>query len=355
MADSRSVSSERGHSSSSSSYMSMANKPADRLKNKKTLTFSLLPSFIQAPSEFPKKVERQFSYKPSSPEENSPTFNHVSASFYNLKGERDKAKPEVKRQLEFSGSEIGDRSSISDTETFFEALSRRNKQEKVLKYWNLYLTGEEIESLKNGGEISRNLIDYCLSIFQKMNKDLLRKDSEIMKVLIASTSFSWKIFNQHRFEDLHFNDFVNAYQVIFFPIFIGYWTLLVVWNDEKRVYFHDIGGEGKNYIKDILITCYKFLHQEFINHNKAELIMKELNPMTYEHKKDYSDFPENLSALYILMIIKNYCIELNNQNYNISEHISEITADQVRSSLIDLILKESEDLHSLIPKLFQSL
>jgi hypothetical protein len=185
-----------------------------------------------------------------------------------------------------------------------------------------------------------------------MNKDLIRKDSEIMKVLIASTSFSWKIFNQHSYENLHFNDFCLAYQVILFPIFIGYWTLLVVWMDEKKVHFHDVGLSGQQYLKDILINCYRFLHQEFSHFQKSDQIMKQLNTLTYEKQNNNFDFKEDQSELFILLISKKICTDVNSQNSNMNDYLENISPEYFGSSLTDLILKESEDLHSLIPRTF---
>lgn len=340
MADSRSVSSGT-FSNTGSSVMPKKSKPSTRLTNKKSLIMSSMPFFLQGLQKEPNQVKKGQNFNTKSPEENSPVMHGPSESFNQLQNERNKAKDPLKKRLDYPESDENERSFFLEQIDFFDRIVTEDREKQVLKFSHLNLTVQELIDFKDNKEISRNFIDYCLGIFQKINKDLLVQDKNCSKVLLSSTSFAWKIFNQESFKNIHFHDFCFEFANIIFPIYVGYWSLLVIWREEHKVFYYQVGDRGNLYLKSILINCYKFLNQEFIHFNNKD-IMKNLNTISYEKTNNNSQFNENQSGLFILMITKLYCTTLNPHHFELSRVIQDIEVDTFKHELIDLILKESE-------------
>ena len=120
--------------------------------------------------------------------------------------------------------------------------------------------------------------------------------------------------------------------MIFFPIFIGHWTLLEVDTDDLCVHFYDIGKTEK-YLESILISCYQFLQQEFYFHKGKEKDLEHMKTLRYETTDNQTDIDEQDSAVFILMKIKKYAVPQEDKK-NKNENEMEVGEDEYNQSCV---------------------
>ena len=94
----------------------------------------------------------------------------------------------------------------------------------------------------------------------------------------------------------------NIYSIIFFPIYIGYWTLLEIDINECIVHYYNLGNT-EMYTESILVSCYTFLQQECFYFNSVNRDLNMIKTLRYEKKNFSTDIIEDDSAAFILMII----------------------------------------------------
>ncbi|OMJ92516.1 hypothetical protein SteCoe_4759 [Stentor coeruleus] len=324
--DTRSVSSG-GWASGGSSYNSsnQRGKVLDKLFSKKNLGVNSMPVFIHGNIGITKiRIPKERS---SSPEASSPAPLHLNESYVNLKRQRSMAIETTSRKLSYSPT------YQDDLIEFTNLIREENAKKEVMRVWNFILTAEDFLSLVDPGPISRKGIDACLGSLKKKNTETLKEKDEGKRVVIVSTSFAWKIFNLAQYEDLHASIYIMTYDLIIFPIFIGYWALLVVDIKECKVSFYDIGNSGK-YLESILVNCFRFLQQEIHFHNGPHKHLEEIKALRYENHQDHSDISINDSSTYILFKVNELAL--------MSECDEEINIMDFKEYLAKLIFKDCE-------------
>ncbi|OMJ68347.1 hypothetical protein SteCoe_34240 [Stentor coeruleus] len=307
--DTRSVSSG-GKISGSSSYAS-SNQPKkglEKIMSKKNLGVASMPFFVQAKPGVAKiRIPND---RPSTPEASSPSPLRLNDSYTILQRQISLAVETNNKKLSFSPT------YQEEFNEYVNVLREENATKEVLRILNFVLTAEDFLSFINPGPISYKGIDACLAIFKKKNSEALIRDEAKNNIAISSTSFAWKIFNLAQYDDLHAPTYIMAYDHIIFPIFIGYWTLLVVDTKELIVNYYDI-GKSSEYLEGILVNCFRFLQQEIRFHGGPPKDLELIKALRYENSQDHSDLNINDSSIYILLKVKELAL-LSNQ-----EHLDE--------------------------------
>lgn len=199
--DSRSFSSKSG----ASSRLPLEVSALDKLTSRANLKTSMLPNFLQV--NRPKIVIKSCSAtKAMTPEERSPSpprscEENLSVEKKNIYKSFSSLKPD-------SVSEDND-----ECDDFIKDVRKEsNRVREILRIENFYLSADDVLALVEDTPLSRKLIDACLTVFKKKNSENLTRDESGKKVIIASTGFSWRIFNERKCSDLHAPKYVFAYE-----------------------------------------------------------------------------------------------------------------------------------------------
>ena len=91
-----------------------------------------------------------------------------------------------------------------------------------------------------------------------------------------------------------------------FPLFIGYWTLLVVNNREKNAKYYDPIGIEKNDRK-IFNSLYSFIKQEINFHQNRKIENSLWKQLEYTKVNEKAPYDHTDSAVYILNLASKIC------------------------------------------------
>jgi hypothetical protein len=207
--DSRSIYSANRYSDNFS-YISLASSNAiEKLRSKKTIAHALIPAFMQAnDANVRRSVTRKISKKTMTPDERTPSPVQKYSNSYDFKN----------NEKRFITDPVSDNISptidvIEEYKELFEGLRKQTSKEKgAVKVMNLILNLDDLMSFVDDNEITRKGIDSCLTLLKKYNYEILTRDEAKSNIIIASTAFSWKIFNDEKFEELHAPTYVFLYE-----------------------------------------------------------------------------------------------------------------------------------------------
>ena len=196
------MSSSSGFSSSSSMASMNINRPNNRIASKLNLALASMPSFMKQGQEdkmrrFTTKQQRR-----DSPEERTPSPIHRRAdSNSSILNPIFRSRTYVKR-LDFNPG------ILDEYEDYIDSIRSEEKTKPIMRISSFTLTAQDFGSLLEPGPLTRTALDVCLTMLKKLNYQILLRDGGHKKIVIASTAFAWKIFNEGNFENLHAPSYV---------------------------------------------------------------------------------------------------------------------------------------------------
>ena len=173
----------------------------------------------------------------------------------------------------------------------------------ILRIGKIELISNDLGCLQPEVPVKSNVIDACLKLFKKNNKQkILSKRKSLHSLYVFSTSQAENIFsgtselniskNLRKFEYF-------IYSNLCFPIYVGYWTLLICNLYNKSIVYYDpIGIESEE--KSIKTRLFIFLksHIGINDHVLRNLFLKKLK---YEEFIESEVYDHVDSGVYIIM------------------------------------------------------
>ena len=128
----------------------------------------------------------------------------------------------------------------------------------------------------------------------------LKKDTH-QRVIIVKTSFAQKVFQSKEKISIRSKKNLLNFEYLLFPLFIGYWTLLVVNNREKTARYYDPIGIEKNE-KQIFVGLFDFLRQEVNFHQGRSFESTRWKQLDCRRINEEEAYDHIDSAVYILRL-----------------------------------------------------
>lgn len=209
--------------------------------------------------------------------------------------------------------------------------SKLNPDQPLLRIGKIELTRKDLSSLRPGKLLPINLIDACLSCYKKKNKKMFKKSDVHPRVVMIKTNFAKKVFHSKEKIAIRSKKYLLNFDYLLFPLFIGYWTLLVVNCKEKSaVYYDPMGIENND--KGIFNCLFEFLKQELSFHQNIGIEKTRWRYLEYKRVNEQEPFDHIDTEIYILRMALKVCTGKNLE-------ISPKEMNEYRKDLIALLLK----------------
>lgn len=189
---------------------------------------------------------------------------------------------------------------------------------KLVQVGKIELKKDDLNSLVSGF-VTTTVIDASFTVAKYLNSQFC-KGKEGKRVSIAKTKFSQKLFG---------NDVCSAADgdfkcdLMIFPVFVGYWTLLTFNSVDMILSYYDPLNNYK-YLKEIIKNFYRYLNKQAQkNKNLAD---KNLKGLVCQKIVNIDVFLEEDSAIYMIKTVMCLCLneETNLKNEDILRYRGEI-------------------------------
>ena len=191
---------------------------------------------------------------------------------------------------------------IYDLNEIFEVIQKcKSPCAKIVQVGKFELKKDDLNSVVNG-IVSSVVIDAVFTIAKYLNDRRWKSGVDGRKVTIAKTKFSQKLFGS----DIKANGFDGIHgDLMIFPIFVGYWTLLTFNSTEMIVNYYD-PLNNCIYLKEILKNFYRHLSKQ--SHKIKPLAGKNLKNLVCQKIINTDSFTEEDSAIYMLKTVTCLCL-----------------------------------------------
>ena len=184
--------------------------------------------------------------------------------------------------------------------------SKLQQDQALLRVGKIELSRKDLSCLRPGKLLPINLIDACLSCYKKKNKKLSQKSSTHPRVIIVKTDFAKKVFQSKEKIAIRSKRNMLNFDFLLFPLFVGYWTLLVVSCREKTaVYYDPMGIENND--KSVSSRLYEFLKQELNFHQNVQIEKTRWRHLDYKRVNEIEPFDHIDTEIYILRMALKVC------------------------------------------------
>ncbi|OMJ68250.1 hypothetical protein SteCoe_34350 [Stentor coeruleus] len=179
--------------------------------------------------------------------------------------------------------------------------SKLYPEQVLLRVGKIELTRKDLTCLRPGKLLPINLIDACLSCIKKRNKKMFQKSETHQRVIIMKTSFSQKVFQSKEKNAIRSKKNLLNFEYLLFPLFIGYWTILVINNREKTAKYYDPIGIEKNE-KQVFKGLFDFLKQEISFHQGKSIESTRWKHLECQRVNEIDAYDHIDSAVYVLRL-----------------------------------------------------
>ncbi|CAG9328431.1 unnamed protein product [Blepharisma stoltei] len=124
---------------------------------------------------------------------------------------------------------------------------------------NYELSRDELATLQPFVQISLKVVNAILSIYKLKNQERKNTDKIYDRVFVSSIELSKKVFSNS--EDFHVSQNIFKHDFLLFPVFVGFWTLLVVNLRERQVNYYD-PTRSFTYSEDAFNSFFEFFKRE---------------------------------------------------------------------------------------------
>lgn len=137
--------------------------------------------------------------------------------------------------------------------------------QKMLKVGKVLLTKGELKSLHPEFCIERKVIDACLRCMKHVNRKYFKINEDRDRVFIVDTVFSQALFTGVGKECCGKRNTLK-YNLVVFPLFLGYWTLVVLDNRMIKVTVYNV--DDQQTLAEILDSIKQFIDLELKTYEK---------------------------------------------------------------------------------------
>lgn len=153
--------------------------------------------------------------------------------------------------------------------------------------------------------IPRKVFQAYLSYLQKLHKRRYARGKSIHRLKVIKLDISYAIFNLGRAQTIHTAENIFTLDFLLFPVFVGYWSLLVVNMKEREVSYWD-PLKKYLYVETLLVCLLQFLGAELLLHESRALEQSEWKDIAYKGVGETQVCPRALSQLYVLRHAEDY-------------------------------------------------
>jgi hypothetical protein len=254
--------------------------PYERITSPKSINNSILPTFLQAKHPGVDDILKKI-----------PTGRVKTADTSNSDAQNRSIKI-----ISMSETFICKNPALSDLFSYvFD--NKLHQDEVLLRVGKIELKRKELACLRPEKLLPINLIDACLSCIKKKNKKMFQKNNTHQRVIIVKTAFAQKVFQSKEKISIRSKKSLLNFEYILFPLFIGYWTLLVVNNREMTARYYDPIGIEKN---EVFAGLFDFLRQEISFHQHRTLESTRWKQLNCQRINEVDAFDHFDSAVYVL-------------------------------------------------------
>ena len=196
---------------------------------------------------------------------------------------------------------------------------------KLLTIGKFELKQDDLKSVLNGN-VTTITVDALLTVFKHLNSIGHKRNEGFKKVLIAKTKFTQKLFESDQVEC---GKAGLDCELMIFPVFVGYWTLLTFSVVDMVVTYYDPLNSCA-YLKEILKNFYRYLQRVM---RKVEVkTSKTMKEITYQKIYTNDGLVEEDTAVYMLHTIQMLSISQDTEFNKTEIH-------QYRQNLLKLLIK----------------
>lgn len=216
-------------------------KPYSRIISNKNIKSLTIPAFLQVPTGNQTKIK-----KPSR------SLIDQTTNISSVKGDNS-------QRLQIS--------TPKTKEEIFELVFCEHIKDcqKMLKVGKVKLTKGELKSLHPEFCIDRKVFDACLRCMKHVNRKYFKINEDRDRVFIADTVFSQALFTGVGKECPGKRNTLK-YNLVLFPLFLGYWTLVVLDNRMIKVTVYNV--DDQQTLAEILDSIKQFIDNELKNYEK---------------------------------------------------------------------------------------
>ena len=219
--------------------------PYLRITSKKSLKQLSIPSFLQ--------TSLRIDHKPTSsiPHASLDQTTNISSS----KCEKPEKKHSPKKNL----------APKTQKEVFDLVLTDSIKDSQyLLQVGKVRIKKFELKSLHPEVCIDRKVIDACLRCFKHINRKMFKLNEDIDRVFIVDTESAQELFTGRCKESISAKNPLK-YNKVLFPLFLGYWTMVVLDNRLIKVSLYNVDRETEG---EVFESIKFFIDQELKFHDK---------------------------------------------------------------------------------------
>lgn len=122
----------------------------------------------------------------------------------------------------------------------------------------------ELQSLHPEVCIDRKVMDVCLRCFKHINRKMFKMNEDIDRVFIVDTESAQELFTGRCRESIRKKNPLK-YNKVLFPLFLGYWTMVVLDNRLIKVSMFNVDQETE---REAFESIKFFIDQELKFHDK---------------------------------------------------------------------------------------
>mmetsp|Transcript_8093 Transcript_8093/g.15909 ORF Transcript_8093/g.15909 Transcript_8093/m.15909 type:complete len:350 (-) Transcript_8093:1508-2557(-) len=197
-----------------------------------------------------------------------------------------------------SSTRNSSRSGTNFSDVDLYASERQRSNEVVLKLTSIELTNYDISTFNVGRDFSINVVDAYFSVLRSRSRKILLKNPDSERVLLMNYKLTSAIFDQRASEAVCSRRNVFKFDTVAFPIFRGYWNLMVVNMQERKVFFFDPLKQMQK-LEDILFQLFRFLKAEMWVHERRIIDNTDWVNLQYVNASEYNKFPVLDSGVFI--------------------------------------------------------
>ena len=302
----------RGSSQSLTSALSSRSSTFRGLVNSKNIKQKALPKFLRDD----KAAVRPSLTLPFGPQSESGTeslemlhsaeeMSLLSSHFSSLKP-RSMFTPSPQRPLKLPHEPSPESDLTARREAKAEELLLEVKQglgesrEEVFCIKGESFTREELGKVLGESEVPRKAMQAFLKAMNQENRRMM----DVQSVKIFSIAFTQQIFSKGKASTLHSKSDPLKYEypphsLLLFPIYVGYWTLLVVNSRDRSVLYLD-PLKRYSYMDGLLVALLQFLKGELVHHLHKRIEHTAWRDIFYRENKETQRFTHAEAPFYVL-------------------------------------------------------